>query len=184
MISSLHTERFLLRPIEFSDAEAMFTMDSDPKVHLYLGNSPVQTLEEINDIIGYIQKQYTEFGIGRFAVIDKKSDSFIGWCGLKFVDVEICGRKDYYDIGYRFLPEYWGQGIATETASSWLKYAFEEMKLAEVLAGADVENGASNRVLQKIGLTYFDRGVYDEVDHNWYRISRQEYEKRTDHQGE
>lgn len=171
------TKRFILRPLEMKDVDEMFLMDSNPKVHLYLGNKPVQTKEEIEKVIAFVQQQYVDYGIGRYAVIDKQSHAFMGWCGLKYVDLEICGRKDYFDLGYRFLEEHWGKGIASETAEAWVQYAFNEMKIKELWGMADVDNGASNRILQKVGLRFVNQGIYDEVNHNCYRRTADEFQQ-------
>ncbi len=68
------TERLLLRPLELSDAEAMFAMDNNPIVHKYLWQQPTQTIEETIKIIEYVQRQYAENKIGRFATILKDYD--------------------------------------------------------------------------------------------------------------
>lgn len=65
------TERLILRELVVMDATDIFEMDSDPEVHLYLGNNPITTLQQAEDGIQYINKQYTENGIGRWAVVEK-----------------------------------------------------------------------------------------------------------------
>jgi len=77
------TERLLLREILPTDVDAMFAMDSDSEVHKYLGNNPVKDKEQIRGVIEFIRGQYVEFGIGRRAIVDKKTNQFIGWAGLK-----------------------------------------------------------------------------------------------------
>jgi RimJ/RimL family protein N-acetyltransferase len=54
----LETERLLLRPLVLSDADEMFAMDNQAKVHKYLWQSPTQTVEETIKIIEMVQKQY------------------------------------------------------------------------------------------------------------------------------
>lgn len=77
------TERLLLREILPTDVDAMFAMDSDSEVHKYLGNNPVKDKEQIRGVIEFIRGQYVEFGIGRRAIVDKKTNQFMGWAGLK-----------------------------------------------------------------------------------------------------
>lgn len=64
----LLTERFLLREIDFPDVDGLFEMDTDPAVHRYIDNNPVQNKEEIVAVIDMIRQQYVENGIGRWAV--------------------------------------------------------------------------------------------------------------------
>ncbi|EDO26069.1 predicted protein, partial [Nematostella vectensis] len=75
----LETKRLLLRPLVLTDAEAMFAMDSNPNVHKYLWQKPSTTIEETIKTIEYVQKQYKENNIGRFATILKETGEFIGW---------------------------------------------------------------------------------------------------------
>lgn len=172
---SILTERLLLREILPTDLEGMYELDSNPEVHKYLGNKPVKTKAESMDLIHYIRQQYIDHGIGRLAIIDRKTQQFMGWTGLKFVTQETNHHKDYYDLGYRLIKRYWGQGIATETARATLDYAFNTLKIPNVYAMAARENLASNRILQKSGLKLIETFELEGVDHNWYKIKSAEY---------
>lgn len=172
----IETERLILREILPSDIDGMFELDSDPEVHRYLGNKPVSNKEQIVDVINFIRLQYIDNKIGRWAIIDKKTNDFIGWTGLKFVTNLTNNHQDYYDLGYRLIRKYWGQGIATETAIASLNYAFEQLKANEVYAMADCENDGSNKILRKVGLNFIERFNLDGIEHNWYKIKKEEYE--------
>lgn len=171
----IETERFILREILPIDAERMFELDSDPEVHQYLGNKPVTSIHEINDAIVFIRQQYIDNGIGRWAIIDKETNNFVGWCGLKFVDYEINNHKNYYDLGYRLIKKYWGKGIATETAIASLKYAFKQLKINEVYAIADCENIGSNKILKNLGFKLIEVFIYEGIPHNWYKIEKGDF---------
>jgi len=166
------TERFILREMLPTDVEGMFELDADPDVHRYLGNEPANTKEEIVDIINFIRQQYVDQGIGRWAIIDKESNEFIGWSGLKFVTNEINNHRNYYDLGYRLIKRKWGQGIATETSIASIEYAFVKLKAQEVYAIADCQHEASNKILKKVGLLCVDTFDLDGVQHNWYKMDR------------
>lgn len=166
------TERFFLREILPTDVDGLFELDSDPEVHRFLGNKPVSDKEQIVAVINFIRQQYIDNGVGRWAIVDKKTNDFIGWTGLKFVTELTNYRRNYYDLGYRLIKRYWGQGIATETAFASLDYGFNTLKLEEIFAAAHVENKASNAVLKKVGFQYIERFTYDNDPHNWYRIKK------------
>jgi ribosomal-protein-alanine N-acetyltransferase len=168
------TDSLLLREIVESDAKDLFELDSNPDVHRYLGNKPIKTLAEIEEIISYIRKQYHDNGIGRWAVVDKKTREFIGWSGLKH---ETKLRKDfhYYDLGYRLKPKFWGKGIATETAFLSLNYGFSEMKLSHIYACAHVENIGSNKVLKKVGFQFLEAFKYEDMLLNWYEFDSKNF---------
>lgn len=181
MKAIIETDRLILRPIEASDLRGIYELDSDPEVHRYLGLNPIKSLQESKAVIQYIQKQYEEDGIGRWAVIDKKTQEFIGWSGLKY---ERGVRKDkpYYDLGYRLKKKFWGKGIATETAVESLKYGFQTWRLTEIYAGAHIENMASNKVLKKVGLHFIETFEYDGTLHNWYKIEKLEWQEKNSQQ--
>lgn len=170
------TERLILREILPTDAEGMFELDSDPDVHKYLGNKTVSSKNESIDVISFIRQQYRDNGVARWAIIDKKTNDFVGWAGLKFVTDLMNNHINYHDIGYRLIKRYWGQGIATEAAIASLRFAFDTLHLNEVYAVADCENKGSNRILSKIGLKFIETFDLDGVKHNWYKIDQKEYE--------
>jgi len=169
------TERLILREIVPADVDGLFGLDSDPEVHRYLGNKTIDSKDKIVEMIEFLRKQYADNGIGRWAIIDKNTNEFIGWTGLKFVTDLTNNHKNFYDIGYRLIPKYWGRGIATESAVAVLDYAFNTMKLEEVFASASCENAGSNRILQNIGLKFIETYYYEDIKCNWYRIDKKEY---------
>lgn len=171
------TERLILREILPSDLDGMFALDSDPEVHQYLGNKPVTDKEQLITLINFIRQQYLDHGIGRWAIIDKKTNEFIGWTGLKFVTELNNNHQNYYDLGYRIRRAYWGLGIATETAMISRDYAFRKLKVNEIYAAASVENIGSNKILQKIGMQLTETFYYDEILCNWYKMDKHDYEK-------
>ena len=91
----LETERLILREIIPDDRNGLFAIDSDPDVNIYLGRNPVEDIEQIDDLIKFIRKQYIDNGIGRWAIIDIKTNDFIGWTGLKFVTDLTNKHKNY-----------------------------------------------------------------------------------------
>ena len=171
----IETDRLVMREMIEEDAKELFELDSDPKVHKYLGNKPVKNLEQSIEILKNVLQQYKDFGIGRWAVIDKKTNDFIGWSGLKFEKMLVKDKRDYYDLGYRFKRKYWGKGIASETAIESLKYGFKTMNLKEICAAAQVENIASNKILKKVGMKYIEQFDFEGAKCNWYKIEKSDW---------
>jgi len=175
----IETERLILRDLCEEDAEGIFELDSDPIVHTFLGKKPIKTLEEAAAIIEFINLQYEENGIGRWAVIEKETERFIGWSGFKFITNPINGKNNYYDLGYRFLRKFWGKGFASESAQACLNYGFNKMNQKALFAMADKNNLASNRILEKIGMSKIIEFQYETVSHNFYQINKNEWEDGT-----
>jgi RimJ/RimL family protein N-acetyltransferase len=81
-------------------------------------------------------------------VVERRSEpGFLGWCGL--FPLEHSGLTE---IGYRYLPAAWGQGIGSEAARAVLEHGFRALALDPIVAVTHPDNHASQRVLQKIGL--------------------------------
>ncbi|RLD28448.1 MAG: GNAT family N-acetyltransferase [Bacteroidetes bacterium] len=174
----VETERLILREILPIDVEGMFELDSNPTVHKYIGNKPVKTKQQAVDVIQFIRKQYKERGIGRFTTVEKFSGDFVGWSGLKLnldKKEELNGRRNFYDIGYRFIPRFWGKGYATESALAVLDYGFNELNIKTIFGAAEVDNMASNIVLQKIGLQFINEFHFEGVKANWYELKKEDY---------
>ena len=166
----VETPRLLLREVVESDVDGFFQLDSDPEVHRYLGGHTVKSKEESLVIIKFVRQQYDDHGIGRWAVIDKKTGTFMGWAGLKYVTEEINNHKNYYDLGYRLIRKFWGQGYGHEVASASLMYAVDELSLGSVFASAHKNNVASNRIIRKLGFVFKNEFTFDQADHNWYEF--------------
>ena len=170
LLNTFETERLILRPLELTDADRMYLLDSDPEVMKYIGMPVLTKPEESVKVIEMIRDQYDRFGIGRFAVVEKDSGLLVGWSGLKFNDSTINAFKDFYELGYRFLPETWGKGYASETGKAFVDKLFDEMKLKNLYAYAHSENGASNHILTKLGFSKTGTFTEEDGDCFWYEM--------------
>jgi len=165
------TDNLVLRELVPTDDQGMFELDSDSAVHRYLGNKPLKTIEESRKIIENVRKQYADLKIGRWAVVEKTTNRFIGWSGLKFCAETRNSHTDYYDLGYRFIPSSWGKGYATESSKPAIMHAFKVLKLPVIYGNALKDNGASRRVLEKLGFSF--TGYYSDPSHGdcaWYEL--------------
>lgn len=166
----IKTNRLILRKIQLSDAEALFEMDNNPNVHLYLGNEPVQFIDEVHEYIKSIQNQYIKNGIGRFAVVLKETNEVMGWCGIKFVTESENNHVNFYDIGFRLQEKHWRKGYGLESTKAWLDFGFNQMKIQVMNASAHVDNDGSNAILQKIGMIQKGHYFYDDLPCYWYEL--------------
>lgn len=172
------TDRLLLRPLTAADAPGMFALDSDPAVRRYLGGIGGPQAASVADslaTIAYIEAQYAATGIGRWAVTLRATGEFMGWAGLKLVAGPVNEQRDFYDLGYRFLPRFWGQGYGYEAARAWLAHGFDALHLPRICAYADVRNAGSRRILEKIGLMPDNEFVENGTACQWYEALRRTY---------
>lgn len=169
MVKILETTRLNLRQFELGEEQLLFDLNKDWEVVKYTGNKPMKDVVEAREVLQeHILPQY-EAGIGRWAVMLKSNNEFLGWCGLKKQNGQI-------DLGYRFFMKHWGQGYATESAKAVLAYAFKNLFLDEVIAHAAIANTSSLNVLEKIGMHRVGEGVEDDIPVYGYRITKEEFE--------
>ncbi|OYQ46332.1 hypothetical protein CHU92_01530 [Flavobacterium cyanobacteriorum] len=169
MLQHLETGRMYFRPLTPEDDINLFSLDSLAEVHTYLGNNPVKDINEARQFLNNVLEQYKKNGIGRMAAIHKQTGAFMGWAGLK-VEHNVNGHEQFFDLGYRFLPSFWGSGYATEAAKAFVEYGFTVLKLEKINAYADAGHYASRRVLEKAGLNYVETFEFEGVDEVWYEL--------------
>lgn len=160
------TERLRHRAMTVDDAEAFFALNSLPAVMRYTGETPVASVEEARAAIA-AYPDFETVGFGRWACVSKATGEVIGFCGLKYLD-----ELDAVDVGYRFLPECWGRGLATEACAATLDFAFETIGLEEVIALVLPDNAASVRVLEKVGMEPAGQVEFDGLTALRYRVRR------------
>lgn len=170
MKSYIETERLILRELLSSDDAGMFELDSNPEVHRFLGNKPVKHIEESRLQIENIRQQYIDNGIGRWAVILKDTNEFIGWSGIKLIKETINNHQNFYEIGYRFMQKHWRKGYATEAGLAFVDFAFNEMKVEALYAYADTGNKGSRNILEKLGMRYVNSFEYEGEEEVWYMM--------------
>ncbi|MCA9054180.1 MAG: GNAT family N-acetyltransferase [Planctomycetaceae bacterium] len=149
------TERLRHRAFEIDDADALYALNSDPRVMRYTSEPLLPSLDAARTGIA----NYPDFdvvGYGRWACILKETQAVIGFCGLKYLP-----ELDAVDVGYRLLPTYWGRGLATEACRASLSFGFETLGLKEILGLVLPENIASIRVLEKSGLKFDGETMFD-----------------------
>lgn len=169
----VETDRLLIREISKDDYQSLFQLHSDPIVQKHTGEPPVQDIAVI--IKGTKERtfhDYDTYGFGRWAVILKSTNQFTGWAGLKYLP-----EFDEIDLGYRFLPQFWGKGIATEASKAIIKYGFEVLGIEKIIAVSMTENTASIKVIEKIGMVFEKKAPYEEgaPDDYWYKIEKSTY---------
>ncbi|WP_196889253.1 GNAT family N-acetyltransferase [Aureivirga sp. CE67] len=167
----LETNRLILREFSVSDAENMFLLNEDLEVLKFTGDIPFDNIEKAKTFLENYD-QYSKNGYGRWAVVLKENNEFIGWCGLKF------NEENYTDIGFRFFQKHWNKGFATEAAKATLDYGFETLKLDEIIGRVATENFASIKVLEKLGMHFWKHDTCKGIENSrYYKLKKNDYEK-------
>lgn len=151
----LETERLFLREFMLSDNVHLFNLNNDSEVLKYTGDIPFVSIKEATKFIDNYS-EYQISGFGRWAVCLKKTNEFIGWCGLK-KDT----KTGEIDLGFRFLKNKWGKGYATEASLGCIKYGFVILNLSKLVGRTYLENKYSQNVLKKCKFSLSKKIMYD-----------------------
>jgi RimJ/RimL family protein N-acetyltransferase len=166
----LDTERLTLRLAALGDAAFILRLLNEPSFLRFIGDRKVRTIEDAERYIGErLIASYERNGFGLWVVERRDSLGPIGICGL----VKRDALPDA-DIGFAFLPEFWGHGFAFESAAGVKRYGFDVLTLPRLLAITNPDNVASIRIVEKLGLE-FDRALSltpGEPEVNLYRLER------------
>lgn len=140
------TTRLTLRELQLTDAAFALRLYNEPSFLQHIGDKAVRTIADAeNNLQQGAIASYAEHGYGMWLVENQQGQS-IGLCGLI--------KRDFLtetDLGYAYLPEYFGQGYAYEAATAVLAYAAKNTALKTIVAIVSPDNFASKSLLEKLG---------------------------------
>ncbi len=171
-MATIETARLVLRRLQPSDMDDYYqAIYGDPDVMRTLpAQRPLSRAEFAARIPTLMIDHWTRHGFGPWAVIHKADDQFIGHCGLRYWP-----ESSEVEVLYALAKAYWGRGLATEGARASLRYGFAELRLDCIIAAAMVDNLASRRVLEKIGMHYEGDSTFAGLTVATYVIVRDNY---------
>ncbi|MER9217111.1 GNAT family N-acetyltransferase [Mesorhizobium sp. M0663] len=154
----LQTERLLLREWKDEDVEPLARMNDDPRVVRYLAR-----LADRSGIEAWVNAQrehFKKYGYGLWALERSDAEGLIGFCGL----VSVPYRAHFtpaVEIAWRLHPDWWGRGYAAEAAVAALAFGFQTLELNQIVANAAVDNVASRRLMERIGMSHDPNDDFD-----------------------
>jgi len=146
----LQLDGFIMRPLQFSDLDALAAIWADPEVTRFLPNRGVPISRENTEksLKSFLEHwQQREYGI--WVIVENGSSRIVGYCGLRYLD-----EMNEVEVLYGLAQAYWGRGLATQAAKAAVSYGFKVANLDKLIAMALPDNLASRRVIEKAGLQY------------------------------
>jgi [ribosomal protein S5]-alanine N-acetyltransferase len=160
------TPHLTLRRFTQADAPLVHQLNSNPSVLKYLDEPLLETEEQALHILNTIILPQYKNNLGRWAIHLKTNNEFIGWCGLKYRP-----ELDEIDLGYRLMQQHWGNGYAFEAAKHTIDYAFQQLQLKTIVGRAHIDNLASLKILEKLGMQFISEEIIDDCPVKTYHIS-------------
>ena len=159
----LETERLGLRLPSLDDEEAAAELLTDPAVMRFLGGEVVPR-EHVPDVIAKWLRRWDENDVGPFVIERRRDGRFIGRAGLLVWDTRgwthstlaEAGRYAQPELGWALARAHWGAGYATEAARSVRDWAREERNMRRLISLIAPDNGASQRVAERLRATPTD----------------------------
>jgi RimJ/RimL family protein N-acetyltransferase len=146
----LETKRLRIREFERSDAAFILELLNEPAWIKFIGDKKVHNLEDAREFIeNILRPSYKKNGFGLFLAQLKNTKEPVGMSGL----VNRPGLNDI-DIGFSILARHRRNGYAFESSKAMLAYAKNTLKIKKVVAITHIENTASGRLLEKLGLSF------------------------------
>lgn len=143
----LLTDRLILRPFDLGDAPFILRLLNEPSFIANIADKGVRTQAQAE---AYLREgpltSYAAHGHGLWWVGHRETGAPVGMCGII--------RRDTLpelDLGYAFLPEWWGQGLAREAARACVAWAQEALGAKGLLAVITPSNAPSIRLVEALG---------------------------------
>lgn len=154
-IPAMTTTRLILRPFTEEDIEPLYHILNQEDILRYFPNPEPPSRERVERLILKQFRQWEEHRLGWWAVEPRGEGGLIGWNGLQYLP-----ETDEVEIGYLLDKAYWGQGLAVEGAQVGLRYGFKRRGLEQIIGLVHPENKASQRVLEKLGMSFVEVAEY------------------------
>lgn len=152
-MTTLQTDRLILRPFRDDDLDAVAAMNADPEVMRYIRDGSVLDRDGSAAALRRWRDHWPRHGFGLFATEVRATGELAGWAGLAVPDF-LPEVLPAVEIGWRLRREFWGHGYATEAAAAAMAYAFTDRGLDRLVSIRDPANARSGRVMDKLGMTY------------------------------
>lgn len=142
----LRTRRLTLRAPELADVDALLEVFGDPVAMRHIGTGQVRSRDEVVAAVERQQKLLADRGFCMFVVARREDGRVLGDCGLN-----IWAETGEVEIGWRFAPEHWRQGYASEAAAAVFELARSELALGSLICMVYADNTPSWRIAERLG---------------------------------
>jgi|SRR5690606_2290787 ribosomal-protein-alanine N-acetyltransferase len=153
-IPSIKTNRLILRPFKLDDKDSLFQITQEENIFRYFPMKAAWSIEQAERYINHQTLHWEKFKYGHWAVVLREPGHLIGWNGLEFLP-----DTNETEVGYLFSKKFWGKGYATESTQKAVQFGVDK-GLKEIIGLTDPDNIASQRVLEKSGLSFTRRQSY------------------------
>jgi len=167
----LNSERLRLEPFDDHHFDSLQAMNRQPEVMRYLSGRP-ETPEQTRAGIALVKERWTEYGFSWWAFIEKETERLVGAGCIQYL-----GRDpaNPHEIGWRLVPDKWGQGLASEAAHAMAAWAFDSLAAPLLVAVCKPDNRDSAKVMARLGMRYRGEESWYDGPHATWEIARADW---------
>ncbi len=147
-LPKLETKRLLLTKLDMSHLDDLFEVYSNPQTTTYVPRNIHENKEETHSLLEKMMETTKEGKSFVWSVIFQENQKAIGTCGIWILP------HSSASLGAVISPLYWGKGLIVEALEELIKFGFQELSLNRIEGRCNVKNIASERVMQKLKMTY------------------------------
>jgi len=156
LFGEIRTARLLLRPLVEADRETVIRIQTDPRTNRH-HPAPPDVAESGIKFDSWLA-DWAELGFGYVAVIEVATDSVVGVGGVQLRE---WGGEKILNLYYRFVPEVWGRGYATEMARAVVSWADRTLPQHPVQISVNIDNEPSLRVAKRLGFDTYAEAPFE-----------------------
>ena len=166
MAGSVETERLrLVRWDRREHASGLASVNADAEVMRFIGDAVPLTRVESRIMSDRIAEHWRTYGFGLWATIEKATGRMIGFAGVAH-PLWLPRGEQVIEVGWRLHTDAWGHGYATEAGRAALRYGFERLDVAEIIALIHPDNHRSVAVARRLGLELRERIPHPQRAHD------------------
>lgn len=163
----LETEKLKLRKMNINDVDNLMEIFSDPiAMQYYPSTYPKEVAQKW---INWNLENYEKHQSGLWICELIEDGTFVGQCGII---PQVVDEIEEMEIGYLFVREFWGKGLATEAAIAVKDYGFNTIGLNRLVATIYHKNTPSIKLAERIGMTFEKRTFVGKSDDLIYSIHK------------
>jgi RimJ/RimL family protein N-acetyltransferase len=183
-IATLVTDRLVLRPPSPGDLDDLVSLFGDLAAMRFVGHGKTFSKTQVAHMHetmlaearhGSTHPSWVAGVPGSLVIVRRETLEFAGMAVLRMLAPDLAAAigecpDPAVEAGYILMPEFWGQGLATEAARELVRYGVEVAGKDHVIAVADVGNTDSHKVLRKAGFEFRKEYDYRDMRMNYWTL--------------
>ena len=165
IMPTIKCARLHMRKFTQDDWPDYFSYISNRQVMKYIGDGALNEEQARKKFKRVLRVNEAKYAYGFYGAWNLENNVFIGLAKFDYIE------RGKAEVGYALLPEYWGQGYASEMLNGMVNYGKHLMGVKELYGLIDPMNPRSQRVLVRLGFELHERGFFDEKRTDYYKLN-------------